>query len=133
MKNNVIDDFTYDFTKYLEEHMFWIGESSKDIILRFYLFTHQFCNNTIFETRYLPIVFKDFLEENEEVFINEFNNKIYFKIKNYKDKELQDRIKFVLKTLSLSIIDIKDENNLEITYKKYDNTNNRGINETIYH
>lgn len=133
MKNKkMIQDFMYDFTYYLKAHQFYLSENSKDIILRYYLFTHQFCDSTTFEIRYLPIIFKDFLEKNEEVFINEFKHKIYFKIKNYNDKEIQNRIKFILNTLSLSIVDIKDENNLEITYKNYDNTYYGGINETIY-
>lgn len=132
MTNNIIEDFTYDFTKYLEQHIFWLNENSKDIILRFYLFTHQFCDKTTLDMKYLPIIFKDFLEKDEEIYINEFNNRLYFKVKNYKEKELQNRIKFILNTLSLSIVDIKDENNLEITYKKYGDTYNRGNNETIY-
>lgn len=128
MKNN----FKYDFTNHLKQNAWWWNDSSKDIILRFYLFTHQFCNESYFEDCFIPNIFKDFLEDGENVYINIFNHKLYFKIKNYKDKELQKRIEFILNTLSISIEDMNDENNLEITYRRYDNTDYRGNNETIY-
>ena len=131
MTNNV-KDFRYDFTNYLKERQFWLNESSKDILLRFYLFTHQFCDKTDLDLKYLPIIFKDFLEENEEIYINQFKNKICFKINNYKDKDIQNKIKYVLSILSISVQELKDENNLEITYKPYDNTNNGTIYEGIY-
>lgn len=131
MTNNV-KDFRYDFTNYLKEQQFWLTESSKDILLRFYLFTHQFCDKTDLDLKYLPIIFKDFLEENEEIYINQFKNKICFQINNYKDKDIQNKIKYILSILSISVQELKDENNLEITYKPYDNTNNGTIYEGIY-
>jgi hypothetical protein len=77
-------------------------------------------------------VFEDFLEEDEEVYVNIVKQKLYFKIKNYKSKDIKEKIEFILNTLGFKIENIIDENNLEITYKKYDNTNNREIIETIY-
>lgn len=129
----MIEDFTYDFTYFLDAHKFYLSESSKDIITRFYIFTHQFCDKIDeFNPSNLPCVFKDFLEKDEEVFVNSYSNKIYFKINNYNDKELQNKIKFILEIFGLRIESILDENNLEISYSKYDNTDNGGISETIY-
>lgn len=128
----MIEDFTYDFTQYMIEHKQYLLESSKDIILRFYLHTHQFCDDIEdFNVSYIPLVFKDFLEENEEIYVNEFINKIYLKISNFKDKDIQNKIEFILKILGLKVIQIFDENNLEIEYKKYGNTDYRGYNEAI--
>ena len=129
----MIDDFTYDFTHYLKQNKDFYLAKSKDIILRFYLYTHQFCNKIEdFKTCYFPCVFEDFLEEDEEVYVNIIKHKLYFKIKNYKSKDIKEKIEFILNTLGFKIETIIDENNLEITYKKYDNTNNREIIETIY-
>ena len=73
-----MEDYTYDFTQYMIEHKQYLSETSKDIILRFYLYTHQFCDNVEeFNVSYLPFVFKDFLEENEEIYINEIEELDY--------------------------------------------------------
>lgn len=129
----MIDDFTYDFTHYLKRDKDFYLAKSKDIILRFYLYTHQFCDIIEdFKTCYFPCVFEDFLEDDEEVYVNIVKHKLYFKIKNYKSKKIKEKIEFILKILGFKIENITDENNLEITYKKYDDINNREIIETIY-
>ena len=70
----MIEDFTYDFTYFLDAHKFYFSESSKDIITRFYIFTHQFCDKIDeFNPSNLPCVFKDFLEKDEEVFVNSYS------------------------------------------------------------
>ena len=77
-------------------------------------------------------MFEDFLEYDEEVYVNIVKHKLYFKIKNYKSKDIKEKIEFILNTLGFKIETMIDENNLEITYKKYDNTDNGEIIETIY-
>lgn len=128
-----MEDFTHDFTYFLKENIGYMSESSIGNILIAYITLHQFSDfiYNISESE-LPFIFNDFLENNEDVYVNTYTHKLFFKIKNPKDKQLQDKIKSILKIFGIKVLLLNDNNFLEITYGFYDNTYHGDNSERIY-
>lgn len=115
-----IKDFTYDFTNLMKKKYF--GEPIQDILVKYYVSTHQFssCFNITMEQ--VLSVFNSLLEENEYVGFNEPTNQLIFII-NKNDDEVKDCICFILNTLSYAVDNIKpfNENILILDIRKYEN------------
>ena len=135
---NVLKDFTYDFTYLVRQRLPFCNDSNLDKLIKYYLFTHQFSEyidlteQDVLDICQIPLEEDEFVYKNNDQFLFYLHND-----DNITNEDIISILKFLFNTLSYKIenirIDIKDDKKILFIDVKhfYDNIKYEGIKHEI--